>query len=437
MTGTWVNWAGNQTADCTTVHPRGVTEIAETVLLAADDGQRVKAIGTGHSFTAIGRPEGLQIALDRHADLVSLDTVTGLVTVQAGMTLNRLNRVLAEAGLGLANLGDIDEQTVAGAMATGTHGTGARFGGLASLVRAMELVLADGRILTCSATENPEIFGPARVNLGALGVVSSLTLQTVPAFALRAEESSMPFTEVLSRFDEFADGIDHFEFYWFPHTDSTLVKRNTRLPLEDGLEPLPAWRTWWDDEFLANTVFGAAVALGRRVPPMVRPVNRISARALGARSYLDRSDRVFTTSRRVRFVEMEYAVPRSAAIEVITAVRRKIEASEWRIGFPIEVRLAAADDIPLSTAGGRETVYLAVHMPKGVEWRAYFAAVAQIMAEYEGRPHWGKLHDLDADRLRRLYPGFEEFVSLRDRLDPGGLFANAYLDRVLGPVGAG
>jgi FAD-linked oxidoreductase len=436
MTGSWANWAGNQTAECTVVHPRGTDEIAALVALAGDDGRRIKPIGTGHSFTGIGRPDQVQLVLDRHADLISLDTVSGLVKVQAGMPLTRLNRLLAEAGLGLSNLGDIDEQTVAGAMATGTHGTGARFGGLATQLQAMELVLADGSVLTCSATEHPEIFGPARVSLGALGVVSSLTLQTEPAFALRAEESSMPFTEVLDRFDELADTNDHFEFYWFPHTGSTLVKRNTRMPLDAGLEPLPAWRAWWDDEFLSNTVFGATVALGRRFPATIRPINRISARALGARRYVDRSDRVFTSDRRVRFIEMEYAVPRTAAVEVITAVRRTIDAAGWRIGFPLEVRVAAADDVPLSTATGRDSAYVAVHSPIGVDHGAYFTAVEQIMSEHDGRPHWGKLHQLDADRLRKLYPGFDDFVSLRDRLDPRGLFTNRYLDRVLGPVGS-
>ena len=436
MTGTWANWAGNETADCQTMHPRGNVEIAAMLERAAADGQRVKQIGSSHSFSGIGRPEGIQLALDRHADLVSLDTRSGLVTVQAGMTLKRLNRLLAEAGLGLTNLGDIEAQTVAGAMATGTHGTGARFGGLATQLRAMELVLADGSVLTCSATENPEIFGPARVHLGALGVVSTLTLHAEPAFALRAEESKLPFDEVLSRFDELADGADHFDAYWFPHTTSTLVKRNTRLPLADGLAPLSARRAWWDDEFMSNTVFGAVVALGRRVPALVRPINQISARGMGARTYLDRSDRVFTTERKVRFFEMEYAVPRAAAAEVVTAVRQVIEASGWRIGFPIEVRVAAADDIPLSTAGGRDSAYVAVHSPIGVDHTAYFGAVAQIMAEHDGRPHWGKMHDLDADRLRKLYPAFDDFVSLRDRLDPGGLFSNLYLDRVLGPIGA-
>jgi L-gulonolactone oxidase len=434
MTGSWANWAGNQTVTCVQVRPRGTDEIVDAVRQAASAGQRIKPIGSGHSFGGIGRPEGIQLVLDRHAEVLSLDNVTGLVTVQAGLPLHRLNQVLAEAGLALTNLGDIDRQTVAGAMATGTHGTGACFGGLATQLRGLELVLADGQVLNCSATEHPEIFGPARVNLGALGVVSSLTLQAEPAFALHAREFSLPLAEVLARFDEFTNETDHFEFYWFPHTESVLMKRNSRVSLDSGLDPLPRWRAWWDDEFLSNTVFAATVAFGRRVPATVRPINRISARALGARSYVDRSDRVFVSSRRVRFIEMEYAVPRVAAVEVVTAVRTAIEASRWSIGFPLEVRVAAADDIALSMASGRETAYVAVHSPLGVDHEAYFATVEAIMVEHGGRPHWGKAHRLDAETLRPRYPAFDDFVELRNRLDPGGLFANDYLDRVLGPV---
>ncbi len=430
----WTNWGGNQTATGRTVHPRGTEEIAAAVGKAAADDEKVRPVGSGHSFSGIARPEGLQLVLDRHTDLVRLDTATGLVTVQAGMTLHRLNQVLAETGLALTNLGDIDRQTVAGAMATGTHGTGGRFGGLATQLRGLELVLADGEVLTCSPAEHPEVFGPARVNLGALGVVSTLTLQTVPAFAIRAQEASMPLDEVLQRYDELAEGTDHFEFYWFPHTGSTLTKRNTRLPAGAELDPLPRWRAWWDDELLANRVFGATVALGRRLPSTVPTINRISARALGAREYTDRSDRVFVSDRRVRFIEMEYAVPRASAAEVIRAIGAAIDAAGWSIGFPIEVRAVAADDVPLSMGQGRDTTYIAVHSPVGVDHSAYFAAVEQIMAEHAGRPHWGKWHSLEAERLRELYPGFAEFVALRDRLDPQGRFSNDYLDRVLGPA---
>jgi L-gulono-1,4-lactone dehydrogenase len=432
VTAGWVNWAGNQGADCDPVHPRGSDEIVEVVLRAAEEGRRVRPIGSGHSFTGIGRPEGVQLRFDRHSDLVRLDTSSGLVTVQAGMPLHRLNRLLAEAGLGLTNLGDIDQQTVAGAVATGTHGTGAGFGGLATQVRGLELVTATGEVLACSPARHPEVFGPARVGLGALGVVSTVTLQAEPAFALRAQEYSLPLDQVLEEFDDLAATSDHVEFYWFPHTTRALVKRNTRVPI-DRAEGLAAWRVWRDDEFLSNRVFGATIAVGRRVPALVRPVNRISARALADRTYTDRSHRVFTSPRRVRFVEMEYAVPREHGARAVAAVRRAIEGSSWRLAFPIEVRVAAADDIPLSTAEGRDSAYVAVHSPVGVDHTAYFDTVEQIMAEYGGRPHWGKLHGLDARRLRALYPRFDEFVALRDRLDPAGLFTNAYLDRVLGP----
>ena len=206
----------------------------------------------------------------------------GLVTVQAGMPLHRLNRLLEAAGLAMTNLGDIDQQTVAGALSTGTHGSGSAYGGLATQIRGLELVLADGSTLTCSATENPDVFAAARVGLGALGVVSTVTLAVEPLFALRAEEGPMPLDAVMSGFDELAESADHVEFYWFPHTRTTLVKRNTRLPLQAGLNPLPKWREWWDDEFLSNSVFGGLVSLGRQLPGVVRPAARVASRALGS-----------------------------------------------------------------------------------------------------------------------------------------------------------
>ena len=429
----WRNWAGNERADAITVlHPSGTAEISDAVAGAARDVRRVKAIGSGHSFTAIGRPEDIQLVLDRHSGLVNIDAERGLVTVQAGMPLSRLNALLATAGLSMTNLGDIEVQTVSGALSTGTHGTGARFGGLATQIRGMELVLADGSPLRCSATENPDIFEVARVGLGALGVLSTVTLQVEPAFALRAVEAPMPLPEVLDRFDEFADGTDHFEFYWFPDTEKTLTKRNTRLPGDASLDPLPGWRAWWDDEFLSNTVFGGVISLGRRVPRLIRPLNRFAGSALGAREFTDLSHRVFTSERRVRFVEMEYAVPRESIVDVVREVKATIERSGWHIPFPIEVRVAAADDIPLSTASGRDSGYIAVHMPAGSAHETYFRAVEAIAATVGGRPHWGKLHYLSAAELDDRYPDFDRFLAVRDQLDPRRVFANAYLDRVLG-----
>ncbi|MCU1613985.1 MAG: Oxidoreductase [Frankiales bacterium] len=434
--GTWRNWAGNQSATgITPVHPVGTDGIAAAVRTAAGAGRRVKPVGSGHSFTAIGRPEDVQMVLDRHADLVDVDA-GGLVTVQAGMPLHRLNTGLAARGWALTNLGDVDRQTVAGALATGTHGTGARFGGLATQLRGMELVLADGTVLRCSPDEHPDVFAAARVSLGALGVVSTVTLQAEAAFALRAEEAPARLPELLEDFEAFMTSTDHVEFYWFPHTDRCLTKRNTRVPLEGGLAPLPRFRAFWDDEVLANAAFAAVVATGRRLPGLVPRLARFSAGALGERTATDLSHRVFVSRRRVRFREMEYAVPREAAADVLTELRRAVEASDWRVPFPVEVRVAAADEIPLSTASGRDTAYVAVHVPARSEPGPYFDRLEAIAAAVGGRPHWGKLHGLDAEALSARYPGFAEFTAVRGRLDPGGVFANAHLDRVLGPVDA-
>jgi FAD-linked oxidoreductase len=429
----WRNWAGNQRAEVTAVHPGSADEVAQVLTAAAADGRRVRPIGSGHSFSGIGLADDVQVVCDRLSGIRELGD-DGLVTVGAGTTLHRLGLELLRRGWALTNLGDIDRQTVAGALATGTHGTGAHFGGLATQVRGLELVLPSGEVLACDADRHPEVFAAARVGLGALGVVTAVTLQAVPAFALRAEEGPGTLTAALETFEELMTSTDHVEFYWFPHTDATLVKRNTRVPLAEGLAPLPRWRAVWDDEVLANAAFAGVVAAGRRVPALVPALARVSARALGARAWTDHSQRVFVSRRRVRFLEMEYAVPRAEATAVLAELRRVHEAADWRAAFPVEVRVAAADDVPLSTATGRETAYIAAHVPVGTEPGCWFAALERIAGEVGGRPHWGKLHGLDAATLRGRYPRFDEFVALRDRLDPAGVLGNDHLDRVLGPA---
>jgi L-gulonolactone oxidase len=433
VTTRWRNWAGNQRADGVTVlHPAGTDALAGALAAAAAAGRRVRPLGSGHSFTAVGRPGDLALALDRHAALLDVSP-TGLVTVQAGMPLHRLTAELAARGWALTNLGDIDRQTVAGALSTGTHGTGAAFGGLATQVRGLQLVTAAGEVLRCSADEHPDVLSAARVSLGALGVLDTLTLQAVPAFALRAEEGPAGLDELLGGFGEYMSSADHVEFYWFPHTDRCLTKRNTRVPLAE-VDPLPPLRAFWDDEALANAGLAAVVAAGRRVPRLVAPLARFSAGALAARTYTDVAHRVFVSRRRVRFREMEYAVPREAAPEVLAELRRAVDAGDWRVPFPVEVRVAAADDVPLSTAYGRDTAYVAVHVPARSEPGEYFATFEAIAGAAGGRPHWGKLHSLDAAALAGRYPRFGEFTALRDRLDPAGVLRSAHLDRVLGTV---
>jgi L-gulonolactone oxidase len=430
----WRNWAGNERTDTEVVQPGSADEVAAVLASAAAAGRRIRPIGSGHSFTGIGRPEDIQLTC---GGLTRIGAVgdDGLVTVAAGTPLHRLNAELVRRGRSLTNLGDIDRQTVAGALSTGTHGTGARFGGLATQVRGLQLVTPDGAVLDCDANRHPGVFSAARIGLGALGVITEVTLQTVPAFALRAVEAPGTLTGALEGFDELMSSTDHVEFYWFPHTDVTLLKTNTRVPLEEGLAPLPRWRAVWDDEILANGAFAGVVAAGRRVPALVPPLARMSAKALGARTWTDHSHRVFVSRRRVRFLEMEYAIPRGDAPALLAELRRVHEANDWRAAFPVEVRIAAADDIPLSTASGRDSAYIAAHVPAGTDPGPWFSALESIAGEVGGRPHWGKLHGLEAEVLRGRYPRFDEFVGLRDRLDPGGVLSNAHLDRVLGTAG--
>jgi FAD-linked oxidoreductase len=434
----WRNWAGTATAaPARWRRPRSEGEIAAAVKDAAGSGLTVRALGSGHSFTAAAATTGVALDLSGWTGITAADTRTGLVTVRSGTTLRALNAELSGLGLAMANLGDIDAQTVAGALATGTHGTGARLGGLATQVEGLELVLADGSTATCSASSRPDLFAAARIGLGALGVVTSVTLRCVPAFTLLADERPLPVEEVLERFDTLAEGNDHFEFYWFPYGRNALVKRNNRVSADAGAAgpvppPLPAWRRFWEFEVMENAGFGALCRLGRARPRLIPALNRFSSSALSARTYSETSHRVFVTPRRVRFTESEYAVPRESLGHVIAELRRAVPRLPHPVMFPVEVRVAAADDIWLSTAHGRESAYVAIHQYAGLPYQDYFDRFESIVAEVAGRPHWGKMHSLDAERLGALYPRFGDFLRVRAESDPEGRFGNAYLTRVLG-----
>jgi FAD-linked oxidoreductase len=438
----WRNWAGNVTASPRRIaSPGTAAEVADEVRRAASDGQTIRMTGSGHSFTPTAVTDGVLLRPDRLTAIRSIDAAAGTVTVEAGCPLHVLNAELLARGLSLANMGDIQVQTVAGATQTGTHGTGRDIGGMAAQVAGLELVLADGRMVTCSV-DSPDggLTGPdgmpaslldaARVGLGALGIVTAVTFRVVPAFLLEAREEPMSWTQVISHLDELTTDNEHFEFYWFPHSEGCLTKRNNR---SDGpARPLPRWRYLIDDEFLSNSVFGATNRVARRVPAAIPTINSVAAKALGSRTYTDAAYKVFTSPRRVRFKEEEYAVPRAALSDVLAEVRSLFQRRDWRISFPIEVRVTPSDDVWLSTAYGRDSAYVAIHVFHSAPHEQYFTDVEAVMTSVGGRPHWGKMHTRDADYLRGAYPRMAEFVALRDHLDPDRRFGNAYLRQVLG-----
>lgn len=426
----WTNWAGNQRCVPHAVErPRTEAELVAVVERAAASGRRVKAVGAGHSFTDIACTDGYLVDLRDYGRLLHFDPASCRVTVQAGIRLAELNRLLAERGAALPNLGDIAYQSIAGATATATHGTGRRFGNLATGIVGMRLIAGDGSVVTCAADDDPELLRVARVGLGALGLVSELILQCVPAFNLHAVEEPMPVDDVLDDWDGWLDRHDHFEFFWVPNTRWALTKRNRRTT--EAARPRSRWERWRNGILYDNVAFGAANRVVRRRPSAVRRLGKALPSA-GRVEYIEPSHQVFASPRLVHFVEMEYAVPLDAVPEALGRVRALVQAERLPLLFPVEVRAVAADDIALSPAYGRETGYLAVHVYRGTPQEPYFSGVEAIMDDYGGRPHWGKVHHQTAHSLAERYPEWDDFLAVRERLDPKGTFANPYLSQVLG-----
>lgn len=427
----FTNWARNQSGAPAEVRtPSSVRDVARAVQDAAASGRRVRMVGTGHSFTGVAITDGIMLRPQGLTGIRSVTTDNGSssVCVLAGTPLSVLNEELGKRGLALANMGDITAQTVAGAIQTGTHGTGRDTGGLADQVVRLEMVLADGSVVTASPGE--DLFDAARVGLGALGVLTAVTFRVEPSFLLHNSRRATPLSDILDRLDSMTSANEHLDFFWLPHTDACLVKTNNRHP--GPAKPPSSVKHWMDNVFLENTLFGALCGIGGRFPATIPRLNALSAAFLGDSESVNTSYKIFTSVRDVRFLEMEYAVPRERLEQALRETRDLIERMDWKITFPIEVRVTPPSDAWLSTAYGRPSAYIACHIYRPTPNPAYFEGVEEIMTRLEGRPHWGKLHTRDAAYLAGVYPRFADFVALRDRLDPGRVFANSYLDTVLG-----
>lgn len=429
----WQNWAGNQTCVPHAIErPTSEAELCDLVRRAHEAGQRVKVVGSGHSFTDIAVTDGVLVDLSHYEKVTAWDPESQRITVQAGLTLKKLNRSLAVRDVALTNLGDIAYQTVAGAISTGTHGTGRRFGNLSTQVVGLRLVAGDGTLVECSPEVEPELFASARIGVGALGVISTVTLQCVPAFRLHAVEQLERIDEVMADWMGFVDETDHTELFWIPGTRWAITKRNTRT--DEAPRPLSRSEHLRSKVLQDNVLFGLALKAERLRPGLGRRVQRL-APAPERLELIDDSYKVFASPRWVRFLEMEVGLPLEVVPEALGRVRDLVARLGQPVGFPVEVRSVAADDIPLSPSSGRETGYIAVHVPKGGSHQAYFQGVQEIADDYGGRPHWGKLHFLTADDLALRYPGWADAMAVRRRLDPTGTFASAATERLFGPIG--
>ena len=431
--GGTANWAGNQRCRPDEVFsPASVQALADRVTTAAAAGDRVKAIGAGHSFTAAAMTDGVLVRLNELPDDVQFDADSGRVTVSAGMRLCELNVALDALGRALPNLGDIDVQSVAGATATATHGTGLRLGNLSTGITGLELVTGTGEVRWVDPQENAEVFSVARVGLGALGIVTRVQLDTVPAFNLRSVESVEVLDDLLDDWDAFVRSAEHPEFFWMPGTHRALVKRNERTT--ETPNRFTTRRVKAEKLLFENLAFGAAMRTVRRFPGSRDRVLKTLSAAATSSERVGRSFEVFASPRHVRFVEMEYGIPLDAVPEALRRVQTLVGSLPDPPSFPVEVRVSAADDIALSTGQGRASGWIAVHRYKGIAFDEYFRGVEAIMNDYDGRPHWGKFHYQTADTLRGRYPEWNRFAAVRQQMDPVGTFANDYLDRVLDPI---
>ncbi|MFD3704047.1 D-arabinono-1,4-lactone oxidase [Nocardia sp. NPDC058658] len=428
---TWVNWAGQQRCTPAVVAaPRDVEELAAIVTDAAAAGRTVRVAGSGHSFTDAVLTDGTLIDLSGLNKVLDVDVANGRVRMEVGISLHAASPLLHAHGLAFPNLGDIDTQSLAGATATATHGTGSRLRNISAALHSVEVLGADGTRTELNEQTDPDGWKAARVSVGALGVVTAATVQLEPSFVLECVEKPVPLAELLDSIDEFADGSAHFEFFAFPHSQTAMTKTINRTSAPE--KPRGKVSEWINDILVANHVYDGMCRLGRRIPATIPMIHRAATLAGSNNRQVDRSYRVFSTPRLVKFNEMEYAIPRAHAA---AAIREILELGrQFGTPMPIEVRWVAPDDAFLSPASGRETCYIAVHQYQGMVWEPYFRACEAVFDAYDGRPHWGKRHFQTAETLRSRYPEWNRFTEVRRRFDPTGVFANDYVNRVLGTL---
>lgn len=430
--GTFYNWARNHRAHPRTIRSvRGDAALAALVERARARGETVKPVGAGHSWTDIACTDGHLIDLDGDDDILDVDITRCTVTVRAGIRLHKLVQTLDLHGLALCNLGSITEQSVAGAISTGTHGSGARFGNLATQVTGLRLVTGTGEILDVSATREPEIFSAARVGLGCLGVITQVTLQCERAFCLHERSEPMRFDAAMSTMQDVVSAHEHVKLWWLPHTNTVHVFRQDRTD---------ASPTRGADLQHRIGQHGAVIELlrgvlwaGQRQPRAIPVLNRfVKPLFLRPTDRVDHGYRLFSTLMPPRHLEMEYAIPRHATRDAVERVRALIRRERLRVNFIQELRFVAADDILLSPAYGRETCHFGAYIGDTRDRARYFERFEQIMLDLDGRPHWGKCFSIGHAELRERLPNYERFSTIRAKLDPDGVFVNPFVRRVFG-----
>ena len=426
----WSNWA--KTVTCRPAQiakPRSIDEIAAVVSASAAAGRPVRAVGSGHSYSPLVATEGTILSLDNFQGIEAVDTVAGEVTVRGGTKLRSIGPLLRRHGLAMENLGDTDAQSLAGAISTGTHGSGIALGSVSTQVAGLTLVTATGDVIECSRERDEDVFRAAAVSLGTLGIIARVRLKTVPAYRLERKKQNRQLDEVLAEIDSLVTDNRHFEFWAFPYARRV----STRMSNMTGEEPnVATLKRLWENIVVDTAGLWVLSQAGRLSPAVSRGVARLSARLNSQGTSVDDNYRILATPRYVKLTETEYAVPAEAGPECLREVLEFIEREGIPVNFPLEYRYVAADDLFLSPFYERDSALIDAQQFHGMPYEGYFRGCEAIFRKYGGRPHLGKIHHCDHSQLQALFPGWDDFNRVRRQLDPGGVFMTPYLRGLLG-----
>jgi FAD-linked oxidoreductase len=423
MTG-WSNWSGSVAASPRLVaRPRDAGELTSLIGQAG----KVRVVGAGHSFMPLCQTDDLLLSLSDYEGAIEVAPDRKTVWAPAGWSLKALTAALWDQGLSLINQGDINPQSLAGAISTGTHGTGAELGSLSTQACGFRLMTADGAIVECGPDQNPELYQAQRLSLGLLGVAVEIRIHVVPAYHLQERVERRPLAEVAERLDELAAATRHMEFFVFPYSDEVIFK--TLHPVEVEAPPPPAREIGEDSEATFKTICDLCAA----VPILTPSLQRLMMRMMGKASRrVGPAYAIFPSERNIRFEEMEYELPRAAGLPTLKAAMAHIRKRRLPITFPFEFRLAAGDDIWMSPFNAGPGASISFHQYARMPWRPAFAEMEAVLRDGAGRPHWAKRHTLTTADVHRLYPRAGDFVAACKTWDPAGKFANSHLTQLFG-----
>jgi L-gulonolactone oxidase len=429
---TLTNWG--ETLECHPkefYQPESEDDVVALVKRVAAAGRTLRVVGTGHSWSALAMTDDTLVNLDKMNRLIAVDDARKQVTVEAGIKITDLNDRLDEHGLAMANLGAISAQSIAGAISTGTHGTGITLGNLSTQIVSMTMVCADGSRLTLPDPARPDLFLAARVSLGCLGVVTRVTIQCVPKYNLHEVAYPLPFDQALDQLPSLLSANRNMKFYWFANTD--VIQVITANPTDAPATPVNPVKEYFNEVVLKTDLLQFFMETGYSFPGLVGPFNKFSAKVGWQKEErVARSDKVLNITMPPKHDESEYAIPVERTAEGLRLFRKQIDEADYKLNLPVELRFVAGDENLLSPAYGGARCYIGAYTFGEQFALPLFGGFEGLMLYLGGRPHWGKYLTIDADECRRLYPRYDEFALMRGELDPNGVFVNDLIKQIFG-----